>query len=446
MLTNGTVIYDDLASDRHEEVTNVDLDLSWPQATSTLSGTGTLQWHGETMEFSGAVAKPAALAAGNSSPVRFAVGSTPLRVSFNGTLSGLDNHRFQGEASLTTSSLRSTIEWLGTPMGTGAILGAASIKGNLDWLNSTMSFSDATVELDGNSAAGSLSARFGDGWPSVRATLNTAKLDLSPYAEAIRADLVADGPVLIAPTRLPIAQGVDVLVNVSAEQILVGTLRIGPTRLSAATKDGKASLKIAEGQFYGGRLEGDVIAAMDGETLSMSAHANLAAVPTRDALTDLANISALAGTGAAVVDVTGKGQNWGEFAQSISGTVMIALADGSLAGVDVNALAGLATHPVAGALEAAKGSTGFTSMAGTLSIGGGTLETNDLVAEGKGYRVAVSGWGSLVSGIVNATATLATAGNGAREVPLRIGGTWWAPEFTLDQERVGRDGEASPRG
>jgi AsmA protein len=445
VLTNGTIIYDDLASDRHEEMTNVDLDLSWPQAEG-LSGTGTLQWRGETIEFSGAVAKPSELAAGDPSPVRFAIGSTPLRVSFNGTLSGLDNHRFQGEASLTTSSLRRTIEWLGTPMGSGAILGAASIKGDIDWLNSTMSFTNATVELDGNSAEGSLSARFGNGWPAVRATLSTAKLDLSPYVEAMRADLVADGPVLIAPTRLPIAEGVDVALDMSAQQVLIGTLRIGPARLAASTKDGKASLKIEEAQFYGGRLEGDVIAAMDGETLSASAHANLAAVPARAALSDLADISALGGTGAAVIDVNGRGQNWGEFAQSINGTVMIALADGSLSGVDVNALAALATHPAIVPLGVGEASTGFTSMAGTLSIGGGTLETDDLVAEGKDYRVSVSGWGSLVSGIVNATATLATAGNDPREVPLRIGGTWWAPEFTLDQERIGRDGEASPRG
>ncbi len=445
-LSNGTIIYDNLASDRHEEMTNVDLDVSWPEVAAALSGTGTLQWRGETIEFSGAIAKPFELAAGNPSAVRFAIGSTPLRLSFNGTLSGLDNYRFQGEASLTTSSLRRTIEWLGTPMGTGAILGAASIKGTVDWSDSTMSFADATVELDGNSAQGSLSAHFGGGWPAIRATLTTAKFDLSPYAEAMRADLVADGPVLIAPTRLPIADDVDAALNISAEQILIGTLRIGPAQLSASTQDGRASVHIKEAQFYGGRLEGDITAAMDGETLSASAHANLAAVPTRVALSDLAQIPVLDGTGAAVVDVSGEGQNWGEFAQSINGTVMFALADGSLTGVDVDALAALAADPPAAPLGVAQTSTDFTSMAGTLSIGGGTLETNDLVAEGKGYRVAVSGWGSVVSGIINATATLATADNGAREVPLRIGGTWWAPEFTLDPERAGRDGEASPRG
>ena len=187
----------------------------------------------------------------------------------------------------------------------------------------------------------------------------------------MRADLVADGPVLIAPTRLPIADGVDAALNISAEQILVGELRIGPARLVATTKDGRASVDIKEAQFYGGRLEGSISAAMDGETLSASAHANLAAVPTRVALSDLAQITVLDGTGAAVIDVNGQGQNWGEFAQSINGTVMFALADGSLTGVDVNALAALATHPSAEPVGVAEASTDFTSMAGTLSIGGG---------------------------------------------------------------------------
>ncbi len=446
-LTNGTIIYDNLASDQHEEMNDVELDASWPEAADAFSGTGTLQWHGETVEFSGSVAKPFELAAGNPSAVRFAIGSTPLRVSFSGNLSSLDDFRFHGDASLTTSSLRRTIEWMGTPMGTGSILGAASIKGALDWSGPTMSFSDATIELDGNSAKGTLSAHFAGPWPAIRATLTTAKLDLSPYAEAMRADLVSNGSALVAPTHLPIADGVDIALNISAEQILIGTARIGQAVLSASANDGKATVDVKEAQFYGGRLEGNITAAMDGATLSATAHANFAGVPTHVALSDLAHIPVLDGTGAAVIDASGQGQNWGEFAQSITGTIMFALADGSLTGVDVNALAALAVDPPAAPIGPTTTATDFTSLAGSLSIGGGTLETHDLVAEGKGYRVAVSGWGSVVSGIVNAKATLSTAATGpTHEVPLTIGGTWWAPEFTLNSESAGRGNEASPRG
>jgi AsmA protein len=332
-------------------------------------------------------------------------------------------------------------------MGTGSVLGAASIRGTVDWFGAMISFSDAEIELDGNSAKGALSARFTGGRPAVQGALAFGKLDLSPYVEAMRAELTADGPWLIAPTSLPIAEAVDADLSVSAEQILIGALRIGKATISATATNGKAALDIGKAQFYGGTLQARIAAVKVDEMLSASAEVRLAAVPARVALNDLAEIPVLDGTGTAVVDLASQGQNWGEFAQAATGTVTFAVADGSLTGIDIDALAAMASDPLAEPMGPTTSSTSFANMGGTLTIGGGTIETDDLVAEGSGFRIAVNGWGSVLSGLIDAKATLTVAGDGqASEVPLIIGGTWWEPEFALDRERMGRSGEAAPRG
>ena len=446
-ITDGTIIYDELAGDRHEELSAVALDVAWEDSSGQLGATGTLRWRGETVEFSAMIAHPATLATGEATPARVAVGSTPLRASFNGVLAISDGFRFEGDGAVTTSSLRRVIEWLGRPMGTGSILGAAAIRGKVVWSDATVAFSEAEIELDGNAAEGTLTARFADGRPRVEGRFDLARLDLSPYVEAVRASLIADGPWLIAPTNLPLVDGIDADLDITADEVLIGAVAIGPATVTAASADGTAVVAIGDARFYGGRLEARASATMDEATLSVRASAEVADVPAGAALNDLAGITVLDGTATAAVDLGGAGQNWGEFAQALSGTVTFALADGELAGIGVDGLAALAADPLADPVGPTTARTRFTTMAGTLAVGGGVLETVDLAAEGDDFRIVVSGWGSLLSGLVNGKAELATGANNRPPIPLSIDGTWWEPVFALDRDRLPlRSGDAAPRG
>jgi AsmA protein len=337
---------------------------------------------------------------------------------------------------VSTPSLRRTIGWLGTALGSGSVLGASSVKGTIHASGSTIAFTDADVELDGNTARGALSVRFA-GRAKVEATLALAKLDLSPYVEAMRAAVIADGPWLIAPTTLPVADAIEAKLKLTADQILIGALRLGEATITATTANGRAAIDIGNAQFYGGRLDARINAAMAGEVLSVSATAKATAVPARVALSDLASVPVLDGTGTVNVDVQSQGRNWGEFAQASSGTVRFTVADGSLAGIDVEALARMAADPLAEGIVPPTASAKFVKMTGTMSVAGGVLQTENLVAEGDSYSLSVHGWGSLLSGVLDGKATLALSagGGGVSEVPLTVGGSWWNPQFALDRGR-----------
>ena len=438
---NGTILYDDLVSDTREEMTAVDLEINWPSASASVGGRGTVLWRGETLEFTGLLVAPLELMRGGRSAARFAIASTPLRASFSGAASYATGFQLDGEASVSTPSMRRTIEWLGTPMGTGPILGAAAVRGNASIADGSIIFDTATIELDGNSAEGSLGVSLGGPRPIIRGTLALGSLDLSAYFEAIRADLIADGSWLIAPARLAFADAVDADIRVSAGEVMIGKTRIGKMAAAVGIKNGALDMAVGEAEFYGGSIEGRLTAAPVGDSLSATAEAKLTEVPAQLALGDVAGISALGGTATMTMDVAGRGRSWAAFARSITGTGMIAMARGSLSGLDVPRIADTLIDPLAEPIAGGSGTTSFDSLAMDLAIDDGTINTTGLVMRGNDFRLSLAGKGSLFTGAVDGHARLAT---GLGVVPLAIGGTWQKPVISRGPEHDPTAQPASP--
>ena len=445
-IADGTVVYDDLKAKHHEELSEVDLGITWTGTASAASGNGKLQWRGETIEFNGSVVSPLDLFAGKGSPVRFAIASTPLRMSFNGKALGLDGADFEGDASVNTPSLRKVVAWLGTPLGTGPILGPASIEGRLSWHGSGLSFSKASFNLDGNQATGVAAIDFAGARPAVQGTFAAAKLDLSPYFEAARADMSANGPWPFAATRLPIADLVDCDLRLSVGEVLIGAMRLTKLGATGTIKDGAVTVNIGQAKVYGGALGATIAAEMAGDTLAMHVKATLDGALTQAPLKDLLDIGVLSGKANASIDIDGRGATWGELAHSIAGKASIAIADGTLNGIDLKEIAARMVDPLAEPMPPGDGSAAFGKLAATLTIANSVLSTGDLTLEGKDYTVALSGRGSLITGSVEANATLATKAGDGRTIPLAITGTWRAPLIAPRQLTLQDAGSGQPRG
>jgi AsmA protein len=424
-IVNGTIVYDDLASDRREEMADVDLDMTWPRTDVAASVRGTLQWRGEAVDFNASATDPVDLIRGGTSAVRFSVAATPLRIQFNGKATGdgsmLGALTLDGDSAVTTPSLRRTIEWLGTPMGPGSILGTASVRGHLAWADSTASFEKATLELDGNSATGTFSAAFGGVRPNIAGKLTIDSLDLSAYLESTYADVASEGSWVIAPARIPFATALDADVQLAAAQVLLGGIRVGRTNASMTVKNGSVALEVNDARLYGGSLEAKIGARMDGDALSGKAQVTLAGVPAELALSDLANVSSLSGSTNAAFDLAARGRIWGEFVHDIGGIGQIEIGAGSLHGFDAKGLAAHFVDPLAEPVAAGSGVTAFTSLTAGLVIGDGTMHTDNLAMTGKDFQLTLAGRGSVLSGAVDARATLSTAD---RDVPLVLSGTW----------------------
>ena len=445
-VADGTVVYDDLAAKHHEELTEVDLDLTWASATSAASGSGKLKWRGEAIEFNGSVASPLDLFAAKGSSVRFAIASTSLRVSFNGKALGLDGADLEGDASVSTPSLRKVVAWLGTPMDNGSILGPASIEGKLSWHGSGLSFAKASLSLDGNEAQGVASIDFSGERPAIQGTFAAAKLDLSPYFEAVRADMSAKGPWPFAATRLPIADMVDCDLRLSVSEVLIGGVRLTALGATGTIKDGAVTLNIGQAKVYGGQLGATIVTKMEGDRLAAHVKATIDGALAQAPLKDLMDIGSLSGKANASIDIDGRGATWGELVHSVAGNASIAIADGTLTGIDMKEIAARMVDPLAEPMPPGDGSAAFGKLAGTVAIANSILSTSDLTLEGQDYSVALSGRGSLITGSIEASATLATKAGAGKTIPLAVTGTWRAPLIGPRQLTLRGDDPGQPRG
>ncbi len=445
-IDNGTVVYDDLAGKRHEELTAVDLGLTWASAASAANGNGKLQWRGETIEFNGSVASPLDLFAGKGSSLRFAIASTPLRLSFNGKALGLDGADFEGDASVSTPSLRKVVSWLGTPLGNGSILGPASIEGQLSWHGSGLSFSKAAFSLDGNDARGAVSIDFGGARPAIQGTIAADKLDLSPYFEAARADVSAAGPWPFAATRLPIANLADCDLRLSVSEVLIGGVRLTAFGATGTIKDGAVSVNIGEAKAYGGNLGAIIGAQMAGNRLITHVKATIDGALAQAPLKELLDIDTVSGKANASIDIDGGGATWGELVHSLVGGASITIADGTLGGIDMKEIAARMTDPLAEPMPPGNGSAPFSRLAGKLAIANSVLSTSDLTVAGQDYAVALNGRGSLITGSVEANATLTMKAGSGKTIPLAVTGTWRAPLIGPRQLTLKGGDAGQPRG
>src|SRR5207247_11457640 len=75
--------------------------------------------------------------------------------------------------------------------------------------------------------------------------------------------------------------------RLSAGEIIAGSARVGRTAAAANIDDGKFTLTVGEAQFYGGRAEARLSAAMNGDALEASAEAKLDEVRSEEHTSEL---------------------------------------------------------------------------------------------------------------------------------------------------------------
>jgi AsmA protein len=331
-------------------------------------------------------------------------------------------------------------------MEPGSTLGAASIDGKVEWSHDTLAFSEARAELDGNQADGAVIGEIGGGRPRIRATLDLAKLDLSPYIDAFRAP-GAPGGWISAPITMPLLQLADLDIRLSSEETLLGGARLGRTAATLSASAGRVAVDVTEAQLYGGTLAGRLSGTWTGETVAAEVAADLKDVPLGIAMETVAGLKSVDGKGTASLTLSATGESVNQLLHGLGGTIKVAAADGSIAGLDIDRLAARLGRGAADG--GADGRTAFTKLTASVGVADGTLTTRDLAVEGEGYRIDLEGEASLFDSTVSGQGELALTGEGVdpsfpNPLPFELSGTWAAPELLPDFQRLIRrsSGEA----
>jgi AsmA protein len=446
-ISDGYITYENAQTGATTAVSAINLTVTWRAEKESAVASGTVDWRGETVDFSGSLAKPADFFAGKVSPASVNLRATPLRLAFQGNAYGATSVGFDGDLNLAAPSVRRALAWIGRNIGEGSTLGAASIKAKAKVAGANATLSDATMELDGNEATGSVRVALGGKRPSVQGTLAFSSLDVSPYLESVRSGFANSSDWDPVEIDLPLLRDTDLDLRVSAQQVVVGNAKLGAAAASAVGTGGRISFDIGELQVYGGTMQAAVTADLTQPAMNATMRVTVTEVPTKPMLGALAGIETVDGTASAFVDVRARADTWNALLRTATGSASVRLAHITIGGFAIGEFARDGSEDVTGSVEAA---TTFESIAGTMTLGGGSVTTTNLVADSNDYAVTLEeGSASLLHPTIKGRGTLALrrpslrADGDSIEFPFIIGGSWLHPLISPDIDRILLRKEAS---
>lgn len=307
----------------------------WPSLNRTARLTATGIWRGENIAIEGSSAQPLLLLAGGNAPATVSLKSALLEASFEGTANLSSNTYFEGEASLSSPSLRRMLEWSKTDIAPGAAIGAVSISGSVQGTAQRLRLDSVALTFGGNSGRGVLDFSFAEAIPAISGTLAFDRLDLQSFLSAFT-PLASSGGNIYDQIDTGFAEQLSLDLRLSATNAALGTVAM--TELAAATqvKGTLAAFDISDATAFGGTLQAGVRVDMQGESKAVEMRMMAENVDAL-ALAKATGAEQMLPQGRANLSVMlkGTGRDWNTVMGNAEGTVSASLGEGALQGFDL---------------------------------------------------------------------------------------------------------------
>lgn len=400
---------------------------------------GTATYRGSSVTFDTSWTVPAERKAPLRVPVKVALKSAILNASIDGRLSVSDDLRLQGVADIAAGKLRHVARWFGIPVSNGGELQDVRVKGTLDWGAGMLTFSRASVAMDGNEGTGALALDTAKAVPSFDGTLAFETFDLSRY--------LARGaqPASLWSLGLGIGLGdddagpsaltrVNADMRLSATKVTVPNLQTGRGAATVSLMGGKLLADIAELELEGGSFGGQITADMGQPVPHYKLTGKLENVDAGRSLSGLLHRNPLQGRANISLDLAGSGNDMKGVLGSLSGKAGLALIDAGRLGLDLRALLYAAQRSsTKGWASAGKGQTALEVLDLRVNVVDGVVVVDQLNAKSAGLLMTGSGRVQVGPQLLD----VALQFNNLERAPsssetLLVTGTWAEPEFRAE--------------
>ena len=400
-LEGGQLTYSDARSGQHEQLDDINMELSLPDLDSPFRAEGSLVWHGEklSLAFEGDALRN--LMAGAETGLALTLASTPVELDYKGKATLGEPLKVGGDLDLSVPSIRKLAAWTGNPIEDGGRgLGPLKIKGKVAVTGAVYAFTDAQVELDNMFATGDVTVDTGGRRPHVTGRLDLDQLDLNTYLPPVDlgpAKQSAEGALQEPPDWSEEPLDLTPLLAVNADfdlsvgAIKVQDLKIDRSVLKVSLKDGVLVFDLTELNLYGGTGKGRIKVDGSKKVPAVEKKLVIEGVQAQPLLIDAAKFDRLEGTGRFEVSVTTQGRSQREMVEALNGRGTFKFIDGAITGINV---AAMARNPGSSLLKGATGDqqkTDFAELTGSFKIKNGVLRNRDLLLLSPLLRVTGAG-------------------------------------------------------
>lgn len=457
-------------------VSNLSASVRFAGRTQPIVAEGSAGWRGETFQLK-ANLTPAPLALGRAAPVSASLNSSRVTLGYNGSVS--PSGAADGAISVATPSLRNLLVWLNQPAPDMGGLGPFSFKGQLDATPEAISFNKATIRLDDTSGSGSGRIAIGGAIPSIQANLAFKTLNVTPYLAGAKGGAVAptrqqqstaqpsSGQTQSAPSQpaapsnaparqasggsawsqAPIdfsgLKAANAKLNLSANEIIVEKIRVGPATVAVSLQNGVLTTDLTRLGLYQGSGKAQFTLNGARQTPSFKAVASLSGISAYPLLRDAADFKKLEGAGDLNLNLAGSGASEFAMVNSLNGNAAFVFRDGAIRGINIPKMVrGLSSSVLSGWQDTPSEKTDFSSLSASFAIQNGVATNNDLSMIGPLVQVAGAGTTSLPPRTLawrvepKVVGTLLGQGRGDEfqgfGVPIVIEGSWDKPKIYPD--------------
>ena len=427
-VTGGTVLIDDRRAGTREKLTGLDVALSMPK----LAGPATLKLSGlrggAALSLEGTVGNARDLIAGRLTPVTARFEAAGGSARFEGRMS--QALEAEGQMSLSISSTSTFMQSLGLgaaelPRGMGQ---AIDMTGKVTFSGGEIvNLRGMTLKLDQNTLTGDADIRLGGAKPQITAKLAAGALDFASLA-AEGGSGGGESSAGWSKTTIDASglAAVNAEVSLAVQSLDAGMIKLGASSLGVSLDNSRLVLKLPKATGYGGQISGEFVVNNRGG-LSVGGNLNILQADVKPLLVDLMGVERLSGKGDGFVKFLGSGRNLDAIMNSLSGNGGLAMAGGTISGLDLNGLMGTG--------NGTKGTTVFDKLGASFDIKAGVLSNDNLnmtlpriAATGKG----VVGLGAQTINYVFTPVALKASSGKDLAFPVKIYGPWSNPKIIPD--------------
>ena len=394
MVRQGTLLVT-AADGTSETIGEIEAELTG-RRKGEIAGHGSFAFRGQRLGFDGALIQPAEKALSARWPMKLTLKGDLLEATLDGRIDVAHDLQLGGQIELTSPSLRRTARWLGAPVPVADGLNALGVKGQLNWRARSIAVEDAKVAIDGNEATGALVLNLTGERPLIDAALAFQALDLSPYADATRAQsfLFDRQTATWSPfdLSLPLIRHVDADLRISAPKVILKGYGLGRGAATIAVRSGKLLADIAELDLFGGKLSAQITANADDIVPRYALRGRAENVDAGAATSSLFGSAILTGRAMLALEIEGAGQTPAELMRRLSGKATLTMPEGGRLALDLKALRSVArSNGPPGWSPLAKGHTNLELVEARTLIRHGVLMTEQVQARSGVLGLAASG-------------------------------------------------------
>ncbi len=427
---------------------NIEATLDWRSLSTPAGLRATFRWANEQVDLTAWLGQPAQVLRGESSPVSLRLDSPSLTLNADGIASGGQIPAYAGKFSVEAPSLRELLARNAIYLPLPGALGALSLSADARATARSIQLSDLQFRLDDTSYEGAVILSAHQGRPALMGTLATKSLEIAPLLMQIPTLRDSDGRWSPAPLPRPDLSRADVDLRISANRARFDRTELRDVGFSVLVSGGKGEVAIADARAFGGSVKARLSAEPSASGYLTRVSAGFARVDSAAMMGELFRSQRFTGEATGEFSFAGEGASIAQVLGSLRGTAHVDLANGDVAGIDLeNALRRLEKQPLSAASAIRSGRTSFRTARLDLDVAGGVATIRDLEARGAGVDVVVTGSAILARRLLNIAIKARQAGREdnepAPQLSMDLRGNWDDPNLVIDAQSLIRRSQAA---